>query len=171
MKDYPSDVMPLYSQGHSVAQWLIESRGRQEFLAFLADGMQDDNWPRAVNKHYGHENLVAMQTSWLGWVKEGRPQLSPDAGVVAATQLASHTNGSNTPAATAIYRGQSPDDIRPIPDTDPPSQPWVGVRSAEPGANQSVYAAAAARARALREGDSAPAGIYDATRQTGTTLR
>ena len=44
MKDYPSDVMPLYAQGHSLAQWLIESRGRKAFLEFLADGMQDENW-------------------------------------------------------------------------------------------------------------------------------
>ena len=40
MKEYPPDVMPLYAQGHSLAQWLIESRGKQAFLEFLADGMQ-----------------------------------------------------------------------------------------------------------------------------------
>ena len=34
MKEYPQDVMPLYAQGHSLSEWLIESRGRKEFLDF-----------------------------------------------------------------------------------------------------------------------------------------
>ena len=77
MKDYPPDVMPLYAQGHSLAQWLIESRGRKAFLEFLADGMQDENWPRAVREHYGFDSLLAMQNAWLDWVKQGRPQITP----------------------------------------------------------------------------------------------
>src|SRR6185312_15847215 len=36
MKEYPKDVMPLYAQGHSLAEWLIESRGRKVFLDFVA---------------------------------------------------------------------------------------------------------------------------------------
>ncbi len=77
MKEYPADVMPLYSQGHSLAEWLIEQRGKRAFLAFLSDGLQDENWPRAVEKHYGYHDLYALQNSWLDWVKQGRPQLSP----------------------------------------------------------------------------------------------
>jgi len=170
MKDYPSDVMPLYSQGHSVAQWLIESGGRREFLNFLADGMQDDNWQRAVHQHYGFENLVAMQTSWLGWVKDGRPPLSPGGGPIG--QLASHTQGAGGPTAGTIYRGQSPDDIRPVETAGLANQPWVGVRSTETAANQSVYAATAARAKAQRGHDGrSKAAVYDASRQTGTMLR
>lgn len=171
MKDYPSDVMPLYSQGHSVAEWLIESRGRKEFLDFLADGMQDDNWQRAVQRHYGFDNLVAMQNSWLGWVKDGRPQLSPVGGAIG--QLASHTQGPTAPAAGAIYRGQSPDDIGPIPAAKAASpkttlagSPWVAASS------QSVYVAAAARAKAQREREAGTAtAVHDASRQTGTILR
>ena len=109
MKEYPQDVMPLYSQGHSLAQWLIEQRGKQAFLAFLADGMQDENWPRAVEKHYGFHDLYTLQNSWLDWVKQGRPQLAPvDRGI--ATLAGART--------TPIVRGQSPDnDITPIRDT------------------------------------------------------
>ncbi len=109
MKEYPDDVMPLYSQGHSVAQWLIESRGRTAFIDFVADGMQDDNWPRAVHEHYGFENLYAMQNSWLGWVKQGRPHLTPDSSPI--TQLLA-SRGAVTPVGDGgqvIYRGQSPD--------------------------------------------------------------
>src|SRR5262245_17259186 len=43
MKDYPSDVMPLYSQGHATAEWLIEQHGKREFIAFLTDGLHDSN--------------------------------------------------------------------------------------------------------------------------------
>lgn len=170
MKEYPSDVMPLYSQGHSVSQWLIEQHGRQEFLEFLRDGMEDDNWPRAVRSHYGYENLFAMQNTWLDWVKAGRPQLTPDAGPIG--QLASHTQGANSPASGTIYRGQSPDDVRPAEASDPASHRWVGVKSSATAAAPSVYAAAAARAQALRERQGrSPAAIYDASRQAGTILR
>jgi hypothetical protein len=132
MKDYPEDVMPLYSQGHSVAEWLIESRGRREFVDFLADGMRDDNWPRAVHQHYGFENLYVMQTGWLDWVKQGRPQLTPETSPI--TQLVSNTRplpGQSGQAGTqAIYRGQSPDDgDAQLP---PPLEP-VGVASAPAG--------------------------------------
>ena len=52
MKEYPHDVMPLYSQGYSVARYLIANGGKQNFLEFLADGMRDENWkpgdPRCI---------------------------------------------------------------------------------------------------------------------------
>ncbi len=35
MKDYPHDVMPLYSQGYSVARYLVAQHGKREFLNFL----------------------------------------------------------------------------------------------------------------------------------------
>src|SRR5690606_26319667 len=62
MKEYPREVLPLYSQGHSLTQFLIERRGKQVFLAFLTDGMRDENWGKAVRTHYGHENLYALQS-------------------------------------------------------------------------------------------------------------
>jgi hypothetical protein len=169
MKEYPSDVMPLYSQGHSVAEWLIENRGRKEFLNFLSDGMQDDNWPRAVHKHYGFDNLLAMQSSWLDWVKEGRPNLSPESSPMG--QLASARR-----AAGSIYRGQSPDDVTPIADEDAGlvavNEASLPTRPTRAVVGQSIYAAAMARAKAQRENAvGAPAAVYDASSQTGTMLR
>jgi hypothetical protein len=131
MKEYPPDVMPLYSQGHSVAQMLIESQGRQTFLDFLSEGLKDENWPRAVRSHYGYDGLPALQLAWLDWVKAGRPPLGAptDPGV----QLA----GASSPAnSDLVVRAQSPDrDIRPIP-----------AAVADSGAG-SVYAKIAARAK------------------------
>lgn len=75
MKEYPSEVLPLYAQGHSLTRYLIGQKGQAAFLEFLADGMSDENWPRAVDQHYGHPSLYALQDSWLDWVKQGRPIL------------------------------------------------------------------------------------------------
>lgn len=178
MKDYPSDVMPLYAQGHSLAQWLIENRGRKAFLDFLADGVRDENWPRAVHQHYGFDSLYAMQNSWLDWVKQGRPQLTPETSPIG--QLVAHTRpaASTAPARQAIYRGQSPDDTTPAPagtgDRTVASSP-VTVASA----SGSVYAAAAARAERERQAAglrTSPAvapqtSAYDASRGTGILRR
>jgi hypothetical protein len=192
MTEYPKDVMPLYSQGHSLSQWLIESRGRREFLAFLNDGMNDDNWPRAVEQHYGFANLTAMQDAWLAWVKAGRPQLTPETSAITqllarkrgdvTTASATNASGANpNPAAVAIYRGQSPDDIRPIPAPAPNRVASVAnaQTSTVVAASGSVYAARAARAEQERR-DAAEltpvpppggASIYDATRNAGTLRR
>lgn len=76
MKEYPQDVMPLYSQGHSLTQFLIERRGKSVFLQFLTDGMNSNNWQQAIQTHYGNEGLYDLQTVWLDWVKDGRPRLA-----------------------------------------------------------------------------------------------
>lgn len=139
MKDYPKDVMPLYSQGHSLAQMLIESRGKKAFLNFLTDGMQDENWPRAVREHYGKRNLAELQYAWLGWVKNGRPQLGPEAGIQVAAANAAR-------GAQPIYRGQSPDPIASKPIAAAPIASTPVVKG------DSVYARLAARAKHDRRG-------------------
>jgi hypothetical protein len=184
MKEYPSDVMPLYAQGHSLAEWLIESRGRQAFLEFLADGMKDENWPRAVHEHYGFENLLTMQNSWNDWIKQGRPQVGPASST--AGQLASNTrsaggNGS-VPAKPGLLRLQSPDQVTPesAARTAPSTKQSASngpVTVASPGS--SVYVAAA---NPSHGGQQLPppsdavvsmatgASVYDASRG-GATLR
>ncbi|HEX3727707.1 MAG TPA: hypothetical protein VHV08_15740 [Pirellulales bacterium] len=99
MKDYPHDVMPLYSQGYSVARYLVAQGGRRKFLDFLADGMRDENWPRATQKHYGVTNLAVLQNNWLEWVRKGSPPLAP---------------GAASPALVAVKTPSAP--RRPQPD-------------------------------------------------------
>ena len=152
MKDYPRDVLPLYSQGHSLAQWLIEQHGKKAFLSFVADGLEDENWPRAVQKHYGYNDLYTLQNSWLDWVKQGRPQLAPTGGAIAT--LASHN--------ATVVRGQSPDDdITPIRET---SSDGLSRERQEMGG--SIYAAMAARAKNQARppiAASAARSVYDAS--------
>jgi hypothetical protein len=191
MKEYPSDVMPLYAQGHSTAQWLIESRGKQEFLTFLADGMRDENWERAVHAHYGFENLGTMQTAWNDWVKQGRPRLTPQTpqGVLASDSRttngvangASAANGTANPetfAQQAILRAQSPDNVTPIGLASAPSAATSGSPVTVASASGSVYAKAAAKAERdrqlaaqLRQAPTSAASVYDASRATGTLRR
>ena len=75
MREYPHDIMPLYSQGYSVARFLVAQGGRRKFLAYIADGLRDENWARATKTHYGFDNLLALQTNWLDWVRKGSPNL------------------------------------------------------------------------------------------------
>ena len=87
MTEYPADVLPLYAQGHSVTQYLIERRGKAAFMAFLEEGMQTNNWRVAVSNHYGHESLWTLQEAWNNWVRSGRPrlELEPNAPIQVAS--------------------------------------------------------------------------------------
>jgi hypothetical protein len=180
MKEYPQDVMPLYAQGHSLSEWLIESQGRKAFLEFVGDGMKDENWPRAVHEHYGFSSLLEMQTAWNDWVKKGRPHLTP--GTSPIGQVASNTSDNRRTGTSAIpvtFRSQSPDDVTPIGATAP-ERPSSTTAVTAGSASQSVYAVAAQRAQLERTlpasastlGSPSPSGasVYDASRG-GATLR
>jgi hypothetical protein len=181
MKEYPADVMPLYAQGHSLSEWLIETRGRKEFLEFVGDGMKDENWPRAVHDHYGYSSLLAMQNDWNDWVKQGRPHLNPQQ--EPSAQLASNVSDARrpgTPAAPATFRTQSPDDVTPIAGASP-DRPNAASLVSLASTSQSVYAVAAQRVQPDRGPQTEPArttdsagfssaSAYDASRG-GTTLR
>ncbi len=114
MKEYPQDVLPLYAQGHALARFLIDQRGKREFLAFLEDGLQDENWIRAVRERYGYRDLLTLQNSWQNWVVQGRPPLQlaanaqTDAVLVAAHEVPITTPPQTTRPA-AVFRGQDPD--------------------------------------------------------------
>lgn len=101
MTEYPSDVAPLYAQGYSVADFLIQRGGRREFVAFLADGMNTDKWNDAVNRHYQMADLGVLQVTWLDWVRQGSPHSAPQ---IAAT--AAPTGTPTAPVATTVARPQ-----------------------------------------------------------------
>jgi hypothetical protein len=87
MKEYPQDILPLYSQGYSLARFLIAQSGRRKFVQYVADGM-NYNWTAATKKHYGLENLSELQLTWLDWVRRGCPPLQPKTGPPAPSQEA-----------------------------------------------------------------------------------
>jgi hypothetical protein len=122
MKEYPHDVMPLYSQGYSVARFLIANGGKQKFLEFLGDGMRDENWSRAIQAGYGYSDLAALQGIWLDWVRQGSPAL--DRGPEGQDKLLAANDRRSRPSPNLIYRGASPPpDFEPVsapPDARPP---------------------------------------------------
>ena len=131
MKEYPADVLPLYSQGYSLARYLIERGGRHKYVRFVADGLASENWSAALAKHYGVPGVAQMQHVWLDWVKGGCP--APPASIAAAVPVQ-----PATVAATA--RGQSPDVPRPAPPMPP-----AAAAVASTSGRQSIYARQAAR--------------------------
>jgi hypothetical protein len=73
MTEYPSDIMPLYAQGYSLAEYLIQNGGRRKYIEFLGDGLQNNDWSGAIQRHYSVQNLAALQNTWLAWVRQGSP--------------------------------------------------------------------------------------------------
>ena len=74
MKDYPGDPMPFYAQGFSLVEYLLES-GRQfdhhehrRLVQFAQSAMQSNDWPSALQEHYGIKDLGELQVSWVQWV-------------------------------------------------------------------------------------------------------
>ncbi|MBN2217883.1 MAG: hypothetical protein JW719_10965 [Pirellulales bacterium] len=75
MTEYPPDVMPLYAQGLSLADFLIQQGGRRKFIVFLEDGLASNQWSSAIDRHYGLGDLGRLQNQWLAWIREGHPRL------------------------------------------------------------------------------------------------
>lgn len=125
LKEYPSDVMPLYSQGFSLASFLIDQGGRKKFLSFLGEGLQDERWPEATQRFYGYPSLAALQHSWLDWVKQGSPRKEQAPEATEETGLLASKSTKRSSQPDVIYRGQSEDppsrftgnlvDVQPTP--------------------------------------------------------
>jgi len=150
MKEYPQDVLPLYAQGHSLARFLIDQRGKREFLAFIEDGLTDENWIRAVRERYGYRDLLTLQNNWQSWVQQGRPplQLATDADTDAVLVAGYERSAPQPvrPAAAAVIRGQDPEAVLPTENgfgsrprgNEVVREPWATVQQGE-GAAGSVY--------------------------------
>ncbi|NOY43569.1 MAG: hypothetical protein GXP26_17250 [Planctomycetes bacterium] len=186
MKEYPQDVLPLYAQGHSLSQFLIYQRGKREFMEFLADGMEDENWPQAIQQRYGYNNLLVLQNSWMDWIRQGRPQLqlAADIAQVAATNVSAVAPPSDWQSSGTVVRGQDPAPKSPIQlasasvyaaadypsseSTSPPSTPSASPEPATPDGPTSEQLWPAENS----EVSATPlASVYNSSRSTGTVRR
>ncbi|HOA50810.1 MAG: hypothetical protein WBH86_06255 [Thermogutta sp.] len=77
MEEYPRDIMPLYAQGYTLAEFLIQQGGHRRFIQFLETGLKDNQWEAALSQWYPYKDLSDLQTSWVTWVAQGYPQLRP----------------------------------------------------------------------------------------------
>jgi hypothetical protein len=117
MTEYPADIMPLYAEGYSLAEFLIQTGGRRKYVEFLGDGIQSDDWSGAVERNYSLQDLSVLQNTWLAWVRHGAPLMPrrPATNVI----LASHERRPR-PEPNLIYHVPSkPATATPLADLVP----------------------------------------------------
>ncbi len=105
MKEYPKameDVLTLYAQGYSLADYLVQKGGKQRYLQFL-ELAHRKGWDHALQQMYDIESVESFEQTWDGWVVAGSPPLNPQSGVQLASQPTG--NSGNQP----IVRAQNPD--------------------------------------------------------------
>jgi len=144
LKDYPSDVLPMYAQGYSVCRFLIDQKGPQAFIQFLHGYMQHRSWTDNVKKHYGYESLAELQDYWLAWVGEGSGDVQKFAKVQprvpAASSLAGRTIQASATTELAL-NGPRGDVDRRTAATGQPGRttPAAGTALASIGADGGWY--------------------------------
>jgi hypothetical protein len=122
LTEYPRDVMALYAEGFSVANYLVGLKGRRTFLDFVATG-QTGGWDPAVQQYYGLNGVEALQERWVDWLIQGvgtgaDEPVNPQ--VIAATK-----RQGGTPNVERVVRGQTPSDLDWAPPIKP-SNPAAG---------------------------------------------
>ncbi|MEX0716762.1 MAG: hypothetical protein WD066_09250 [Planctomycetaceae bacterium] len=102
MTEYPQDmrdVMTLYAQGYSIADYLVQQGGKRKYLDFI-ESAHHDGWDHALQHHYGLGNVDRFERRWNGWVLAGSPPLErPDGSMLAD---ANDSRG-------LVVRGQNPE--------------------------------------------------------------
>jgi hypothetical protein len=71
LRDYPNDVMCLYAEGFSVANYLVAASNRPAFLNFVAHGMQY-GWDNAVQTYYHFQSVEELEQAWLSHLRSTR---------------------------------------------------------------------------------------------------
>jgi hypothetical protein len=159
MTEYPPDVMPLYAQAYSTVDYLIELKGRREFLAYVTEGVKTHEWPAATLRHYGTQDLGTLQTRWVAWVAQGCPRMAPAVQPAApteapgpATLLASDTRLPR-PEPNLILRTARPAGMKPAPSEELkpiPGVPPIQIAGATAGAPAAASAGEAPSPGPLR---------------------
>jgi hypothetical protein len=108
MTEYPGDILPLYSQGYSVARFLIAQGGRPKFVKFVGHGLSSDDWATAVRTYYGFESLGQLQLSWVDWVAQGSREMAAAPPAKAEIRLASAARTPAKSARSIASQGASP---------------------------------------------------------------
>ena len=73
-KDYPRDMLPIYAQGQSVVEYLVQMKDKKTFIAFLGQAIKEKEWEKALRDHYEIASLDDFQVNWLEWVRASLKQ-------------------------------------------------------------------------------------------------
>jgi len=128
MKEYPQDILPLYSQGYSLARYLIALGGKRKFVDYVGLGMDTNNWTAATRKFYGFHTLSDLQLSWLEWVRKGTPKIRDSKDVLYAS-----TDPSRNGRTLAEVNGEAPSVLADNADS---SKTLASAEVPRPAANQ-----------------------------------
>jgi hypothetical protein len=120
MREYPSDILPLYAQGYSLARYLIAQGGRRKFVQYVADGMNSGNWTEATRQHYGFQGLDELQVTWNDWVRQG--SCAEDAQAMLAVRMGGGEGNPRPLRGQPVVRAQNEDGRGLLP------RPFVGRR-------------------------------------------
>lgn len=66
LQEYPADmraVLVLYAQGFYISEFLIEQKGKREFVRFLETYFKGGDWDAAFKAHYGFPDQEAAYTA------------------------------------------------------------------------------------------------------------
>lgn len=102
--EYPTDmqdVLTLYAQGYSLADFLVQLGGKKRYLEFLNDAHKK-NWDYALKKHYTFDNVSTLEQQWAYWVGEGSPALLPPGQMLADGE-------TSQPKSSVVFRSQAPE--------------------------------------------------------------
>jgi hypothetical protein len=158
LTEYPSDVMALYAQGFSLANYLVSLRGKPYFLDFVWDG-QTGGWNAALSSYYGIYTTEDLERRWVAWLRDGRgtgadhalyASRGPTAPAFNRAGQAMSTS-SLSPAALSrmedsrIIRGQMPDDPWTSPEPIAIARPVNTSPTGRPSAFDSQTTAAGSR--------------------------
>lgn len=106
LKEYPSDILPMYAQGYSLSMFLIGQggdNGARKFIKFLEQGVSTENWVAALNTHYSYSQLGQLQMAWNQWVADGGGEVTRYTGVAIAQAGGNVALASaQTPAGASI---------------------------------------------------------------------
>jgi hypothetical protein len=111
LRDYPPEVGALYAEGYSVSNFLVSTSSRQQFLHFVAHGMQY-GWDSAAQTYYRYQNVNQLERAWWDFLRQPRNS--------APTELAQ--NNAPTPfdpASRVVVRLTAPP-VQPLPDDPAP---------------------------------------------------
>jgi hypothetical protein len=101
LTEYPDDVMALYAQGFSVANYLVSLADKPRFLDFVWDG-QAAGWDRALAAYYGIRSADELEERWIQWLRAGRG--------TGADRMTLVSSGARSGAEQIVVRGRMADD-------------------------------------------------------------
>jgi hypothetical protein len=106
MKDYPRDmhqVLVLYAEGYSLADFLVQQKGKPTYLKFL-DNAYRNGWDVALKRHYEFDGVERLEKDWTGWIMAGSPRINLPKGQALAAQEPAAKR-----ARPGVVRSQSPE--------------------------------------------------------------